>query len=148
MSNVENPGVAELCGTWKLVEATRRVVNTDALDKIWGRRPSGLVTYGADGRVFAIVAYDDRVKPESFDKSTADEERKLYKSMLAFAGTYTFDGKTINHKVDISWNECWTGKSLLRHAKIMDSQLTLVTVPFRWADGIESVITSVWKRAW
>ena len=29
--------------------------------------------------------------------------------MLAYGGTYKFDGKKIEHHVDISWNGSWTG---------------------------------------
>lgn len=138
---------AALCGTWKLLEAIRRTVETGNIDSVWGKHPSGFIAYGDDGRVIAVVAYGGRIRPESFDKVTADQERALYRSMLAFAGTYTFDGETIRHEVEVSWNECWTGTTLVRRATIDCNRLTLVTVPLLWADGKKSVITSVWEKA-
>jgi len=34
--------------------------------------------------------------------------------MTAYGRTYKFDGKRVEHKIDISWNEVFTGTTLVR----------------------------------
>jgi hypothetical protein len=40
--------------------------------------------------------------------------------MTAYGGRYEFDGKTVQHHIDISWNEIWTGTTVVRELKKSD----------------------------
>jgi hypothetical protein len=49
--------------------------------------------------------------------------------MTAYGGTYKFDGKTVEHDIDIAWNEAWVGTKQMRTVT-RDGGLTLTTPPF------------------
>ena len=49
---------------------------------------------------------------------TDRERTELFDSLTAYSGTYSFDGKSITHHLDISWNEIWTGTDQMRDVKL------------------------------
>jgi len=56
-----------------------------------------------------------------------DQERSdLFKTMLAYGGTYDFDGKIVKHHIDISWNQMWTGTHQPRNVKF-DGRRVVIT---------------------
>jgi len=77
-----------------------------------------------------------------------DQERvALYRSLVAYAGTYKFDGQTMEHHVDISWNEMWTGTRQFRNVKIDGERLSISTRPVPNArDRRMAVTTLVWEK--
>lgn len=85
-------------GTWKLKSFVREVTATGEKFNQMGERPSGYISYSADGRMYAIATSHNRIKPG--DADAADEERvKLHRTMFAYAGTYSLEGD----KVTIMW---------------------------------------------
>ena len=67
--------------------------------------------------------------------------------MFAYAGTYTVQGEKVVHKVDISWNETWTGTDQVRFIKIEGNTLTITTAPFKIPqDGREGRGVLVWEK--
>jgi Lipocalin-like domain len=120
----ENP----LLGTWKVKSFVREVTATGERIHQYGEHPSGYLSYSADGRMYAIVTSDNRVKPRAANPT--DEERvKLHHTLLAYAGTYTLDGEKVTHHVDISWNEDRTGSNEVRFYKVEGTSLTITTAP-------------------
>ena len=77
-----------------------------------------------------------------------DQERiELFKTMVAYGGTYTYNGKTITHQVDISWNENWTGTSQVRNVKFEGRRLILTTNPGPNAiDGKIGIQILTWEK--
>jgi hypothetical protein len=67
--------------------------------------------------------------------------------MSAYGGMYTFDGKKVEHHVDLSWNEVWTGTTVIREVKVEGDQLIYTTRPPFGGDGRMSVITVVWEKS-
>jgi hypothetical protein len=66
------------------------------------------------------------------DFPPTDEERlKLFRTMLAYAGTYTVDADKVVHHVDISWNEAFTGTDQIRFYKLDGNILTITTGPIK-----------------
>jgi Lipocalin-like domain len=130
----ENP----ILGTWKLKSYVREVAVTGEKINQLGEHPDGYLSYSADGRMYAIGASDNRVKPRNVNPD--DEERvKLHQTMFAFAGTYTLEGGKVIHHVDISWNEAWTGTDQVRFYKLDGNTLTITTAPNKSTyDGRES----------
>jgi hypothetical protein len=49
--------------------------------------------------------------------------------MLAYSGTYKFDGKTIEHHIDLSWNQIWSGTTQVRDIKKDGDRLIYTTRP-------------------
>jgi hypothetical protein len=73
--------------------------------------------YSKDGRMMVLMTRGDRPKPNSIDKITDEQRHRLFSSMLAYSGTYKFDEKVIEHHIDPSWNEVWSGTTHVRDIK-------------------------------
>src|SRR3954452_25404741 len=89
-------GDEEVHGTWTLVSSTRKVLETGQEFDTYGKHPKGFITYGRDGRMMALIVYEGRPKPESIERMTDQPRTELFRSMLAYGGTYKFDGKSVS----------------------------------------------------
>jgi Lipocalin-like domain len=78
---------------------------------------------------------------------TDQERADLFKTTIAYGGTYTYDGKTVTHHLDIYWNEIWTGTDLVREVKFEGKRLTLITIPGPASqDGKIGISVLTWER--
>jgi hypothetical protein len=137
----------ELYGTYRLISSTRQIVDTGEEVDAFGRNASGMIMYGKDGHFIVLIAYDGRPKPESIAKMTDQQRADLHRTMTAYGGTYTSNGKTIEHHIDLSWNEVWTGTTVIRDIKIEGDRLIYTARPAPFAvDGRMSVVTLVWEK--
>ena len=67
--------------------------------------------------------------------------------MTSYGCTYDNDGNEITHRVDVSWNESWTGTSQTRVFRLDRNRLHLDTPPSPDpVDGAMSVRSMVWVR--
>lgn len=146
------PGLAiaadeELAGTYKLISSTRKILDTGEVSNTWGKNPKGFITYGKDGRMLVLIVSDDRPKPESVEKMNDQQRIDLFRSMTAYGGTYTFDGKRVQHHIDISGNEVWTGTTVVREITKDGDKLVYSSpaAPFA-SDGKMSEVTLVWEK--
>jgi len=147
VSNGAKAGNEELYGTWRLVSMTRQVIATGETDDLLGKVPQGFINYGSDGRVLVIIVAEKRPKPTAIEKMTDQERIELFKTMVAYGGTYTYNGKTITHQVDISWNENWTGTFQVRNVKFEGRRLILTTNPGPNAiDGKIGIQILTWEK--
>ena len=138
----ENP----LLGTWKLQSMIYEAIASGQRSSPFGDHPVGYLSYSPDGRMYAILAAEDRPKPR--DSVPTDAEKvKLYESVLAYAGTYTVDGEKVIHHVDISWNQSWTGTDQVRFYKLDGNTLTITTARAQSVfDNEEGQFILVWKK--
>lgn len=135
-----------LLGTWKLVSAVSEDLETGQKTKVYKGAPVGFIAYGADGRMMTIAVDTPRRKPAG-PVATASEAEALFRSMAAYAGTYTIEGDRIIHHADVSWNETWTGTDQMRQFKFDGDRLILATAPSPDAfTGKMSIRTLVWER--
>jgi hypothetical protein len=125
----------------------RKVVETGQTLDAFGPNPRGFLMYGPAGRMLVLIATNNRPKPESIEKITDQQRADLFRSMVAYTGTYKFDGKSVEHHIDVSWNEIWAG-TLLRLDAVKDGdRLTYTTAPIPFAgDGKVSITTLIWER--
>ncbi len=79
--------------------------------------------------MLVLVVSDIRPKGPDLTKMTDQLRAELFKTMFAYGGTYTFDGKTIIHHIDISWNETWSGTDVVREVKFDGNRIILRTLP-------------------
>jgi Lipocalin-like domain len=136
-----------LDGTWKLVSSTRTNTTTGATTDSFGPNPLGYIMYGKDGRMMVLITRSDRPKPDSTDKMTDEQRSRLFSSMLAYSGTYKFDGETIEHHIDGSWNQVWTGTTQIRNVKKDGDRLIYTTQPGPSPiDGSMGFATLVWEK--
>ena len=135
-----------LQGTWKLVSAVREEIPSGATTTMFGERPQGVLNYSPEGRMLALIAHGDR-KPATGGRATPAEAEALYRSMLSYGGSYSVADDVVTHRVDISWNEKFTGGEQQRHFKLDGNRLTLSTPqspdPI---DGKMSVRRLVWEK--
>jgi len=136
----------ELYGTWRLVSFTRNVIATGQSEDAYGKAPQGFLNYSPDGRMYAIIVTDNRPKPADLAKMTDQERAELFKTVLAYAGTFKVDGDQVVHNVDISWNEYWTGSTQVRNFRIEGRRLTLITGPFSRPDGRQVAVSLMWEK--
>lgn len=136
----------ELYGTWRLVSWKRTIVSTGETSDVFGKAPKGYIMYGRDGRMLCIIT-DKRPNVPDVTKMTDKDRVELYKTIIAYGGTYAFDGKTLKIKVDISWNESWNGTEQVRTAKFERNKLILSAEPTVGSlDGKLRVLEVVWER--
>ena len=134
-------------GTWKLVSSTRTNTTTGATTDSFGPNPLGYIMYGKDGRMMVLITRSDRPKPDSTDKMTDEQRSRLFSSMLAYSGTYKFNGETIEHHIDGSWNQVWTGTTQIRNVKKDGDRLIYTTQPGPSPiDGSMGFATLVWEK--
>lgn len=137
----------ELYGTWQLVSWKRTVVSTGETSDMFGKAPKGYLTYGRDGRVLCIMVHDKRPNVPDVTKMTDQERVDLYKTLIAWGGTYIYDGKTIRSKIDISWNESWNGTVQVRNVKFEGNRMIQSAEPAVGAlDGKLRTSVFVWER--
>ena len=135
----------ELAGMYRLVSSTRTILDTGEVLDTWGKNPNGLIIYGKDGRMLILIVAR-QPKPESVDKITDQQRLDLHRSMTAYGGTYKFDGKRVEHNIDISWNEVFTGTTLVREITKDGDRLMYTSPPARFSgDGRMSQNTFSWR---
>jgi hypothetical protein len=140
-------GEQEFAGNYKLISATRRILDTGQIEDTFGKNPKGLAMYGADGHFTVLITFDRRPKPESVDKTTEQQRADLNRTMTAYGGTYSFDGSKVTHHIDLSWNEVWAGTTNVRDIRRDGDRITYTGRPAPFGnDGKMSVVTLVWER--
>jgi hypothetical protein len=143
-------GDEEIWGTYKLIGATYKLLDTGDVVNSYGEHPKGYITYGKEGRMLVLITYDGRPKPQDVLKTSIEERDALYRSMTAYGGTYTFSGNQVEHHVDISWDETRSGTTVIRKVTREGDRLTYVTEPFRTRNqesfGKMVVQTLIWEK--
>ncbi len=122
-------GTERLWGTWRLVSFTRTITATGETSDVFGKEPHGYITYGPDGRMMALLVKSGRPRPDDVEKMTDAQRAELFRTMVAYAGSYTVEGDAVIHHIDVSANQNWTGSSQLRHVKFEGDRLILTTAP-------------------
>lgn len=146
------PAFAEdqvLDGTYTLVSSTRKILESGQVVDTYGKQPTGYINYGRDGRMLVVIVSDnkDRPAPDSVEAITDEQRADLFRTMVAYGGTYKFDGHSVEHHIDISWNQAWTGTTQIRDIQKVDDKLIYTSRPAPFAgDGKMSVVTLVWRK--
>lgn len=137
-----------LLGTWYLREAYAVDSQGERLFDVYGARPSGVIHYGADGRMTALITHDGRARLSGSDRQDATdaESASAYRSSIGYAGRYVREGDWIVHHVDISTYPNWVGTRLRREVRLAGDTVELRTAPQPQA-GVETVLKLVWQRA-
>ena|SRR5713101_2692316 len=144
MSN--DPTRQHLLGTWTLIAAVREELPSGTKSDFLGPNPIGYINYSPDGRMMVLNVGSGRRKPSGVN-ATPQEAEALFRSMTSYSGTYTIDGNEITHRVDISWNETWTGTEQKRVARFEGNRAYLSTPPsLDPITGTMSVRTMTWEK--
>ncbi len=139
-------GDGSIIGTWKFQSFVREVIATGERQNEFGEKPGGYISYQPDGRMFAVLVGDNRTKPVGV-VPTDEEKAKLFGTLIAYSGTYVLDGDKITHKIDVSWNQSWTGDDQVRFYKVEGNTLTITTaINKNPRDGREGRAIAVFTR--
>ena len=137
----------DLVGTWQLVSWTEEETESKAVHKNFGDHPKGLLTFTADGHMMIMFVDPSRKAPAS-PRATDAEAAQLYRTMVAYAGTYKVEGNKVIQHPEVSWNQSFTGTEQTRMFEIKGDRLQWVTTPFVSPFlGKQMVATLVWERA-
>ncbi len=137
----------KLVGTWKLVSASSTTSTGERVEAPYGVNPSGVLTYGADGRMTSLISYGGR-KPLSFGggtRSPQEEQAEAFNTFLAYAGRCTLSDDKVTHHVEISSIQNYVNRDLPRTIKFEGDRITLVTPPMP-VNGKIQTIELIWQR--
>ena len=115
-----------LVGTWKQLYGTMVEEGSSSERSNLSAAPNGFVNFSADGRLILLSTDSARKKPAG-EVPTAAEAEALYRSMIAYAGTYKLAGNKVTYHLEATWNESWTGSKQVRFWKVEGDLLTITT---------------------
>lgn len=133
----------QLVGTWQLVSASGTSSTGERDETPFGSNPCGFLTYTDDGRVSAVISYGGR-KPLS-GMPSPQEQAEAFKTFLAYAGRYTFDGQQVTHHVEVSSIQNFVNKDLVRTVRFEGDRIVLVAPPAPINGKIQTV-DLVWQH--
>jgi hypothetical protein len=137
----------QLVGTYRLVSYQRKLVATGETEDLLGKAPTGYIIYTREGRMMAFLAKDGRPKPKDMATMTDKERSDLFKTMVAYSGTYDFDGQKVTHHIDASWNQLWTGTNVVRNVAFEGRRVVYTTMPAPSPfDGKVSINVLTWEK--
>jgi len=146
-SNSPAQSSRDLVGTWKLVSGTARTGAGDKGIDVYGRNPTGFVTYTSDGRMSLIISSDGRKPLSVADRIAAprDERAEAFATCLAYAGRYTLNGDKLTHHIEASSFQNWVNSDQIRLVTFTGNRATFRTPPILF-NGEQRVVELVWER--
>ena len=87
-------------GSWRLLSWVQEDVESKVVQTVFGDNPVGVITYTSDGHMSVFIANPKR-RPAGGPFVTAAEAADLYRTMVAYSGTYSVDGNEVTHKVEV-----------------------------------------------
>jgi Lipocalin-like domain len=135
----------KLVGTWKLIGASGTTSTGERIENPYGVDPVGFLTYTAEGRISSVISYGGR-KPLPISGGKMEDQAEAFKTFLAYAGCYTWNGDKVAHHIEVSSIQNYVGRDLIRTIKFDDDRLTLITPPTLVNGKVQS-LELVWQRA-
>lgn len=140
----------ELVGTWTMLSNVRQVEGHNGTVNNLGEHPKGVMIITPDHRFLIVETAGGRKAA-----STTEEFAALQKSELAYSGLVTFSpdpgnphGLKMVNRVDIAWNEEWSGTDQTRFLTLDGNRLTIRTALIKNPiSGEMAVSTLVFERS-
>lgn len=133
-----------MLGVWKLESFDIEFQDSGEKRTPFGAHPNGYLIFTPEGRMMALLTPEGRTAPQ-----TDAERAEAFTSMYAYSGSYRLEGDRWITRVDVAWNEAWTGTDQVRYYRF-DGKTLVVTSA--WApspnfDGRRVRGTVTWQRA-
>lgn len=146
-SNSPAQSSRDLVGTWRLVSGTARTGDSDKGIDLYGRNPTGFVTYTPDGRMSLIISSDGRKPLSVADRVAAprDERAEAFSTSLAYAGRYTLAGDKLTHHIEASSFQNWVNTDQIRLVTLKGDRATFRTPPIL-INGQRQTVELLWER--
>jgi hypothetical protein len=113
-----------LFGTWKQLSGTYVDLETGQERPGLSKAPSGYIHFARDGRMFNLTVDPSRQRPAG-PRPTAAEAEALYRSLIAYTGTFGVEDNRVFFDLDVSWNESWTGTRQVRTFELAGDRLMI-----------------------
>ena len=84
--------------------------------------PKGYLILTSEGRMMALLVSGERRPGRSSAQQAA-----LFRTMMAYSGRYCIEIDKFITKVDVSWNEEWTGSNQVRFYTLQGKRLEILT---------------------
>lgn len=92
--------------------------------QIFDRESIGYAVFEPHGRMMALMTTSGRIPG-----SSSAEQAALYKSMVAYTGSWAIDGERFVTQVDGAWDPRWVGTEQVRYYAFDGSTLSVRTAP-------------------
>jgi hypothetical protein len=123
-----------IVGTWRLKSTMGRNDGGELLPAPYGPLAMGLVVFGGDGRMMAVLCDGRAALPDC-------EPRQF----MSYAGNYSFDGTTLSTRVDASSDASRVGGDQVRSVRFENGAMVLAP-PRRLYAGVMQHQELVWER--
>jgi Lipocalin-like domain len=120
--------VNELVGTWTLLSVVMEDIESKEQVLLWGERPSGRLVVTPGGYWIVVQTAEGRGVPESDEECVA-----AFRSLLAYSGRCRIAGGKVIIKIDMAWDESWTGTEQIRFFRLDGDRLFIASEPQRFA---------------
>ena len=133
---------AKVAGTWKLVSFWNEFQDGSDARPTYGKNATGYIIFTSERRMMSIVEAEGRKAPQN------DEERAAaFRSLIAYTGTFRFEGDRFITKVDVSWNPAWVGTEQVRTYVLEGDRLQVVS-PWVMSPNLGKMTraTVTWER--
>ncbi len=138
---------SDILGSWELIEW--RIEYSEDRPPSWpfGKDAVGLLMYAPDGWMSATMSKRERSALAAGSAAKPDDasKAKSFGEYLAYCGTWTLKGNTVNHDVRMSMNPVLIGLPHAREASIDGGVLNLIANEPGPA-GATRVHHIVWRR--
>jgi hypothetical protein len=112
---------SKLVGVWKLNSFVTEYMQTKERRNVYGANPKGYLIVTPE-RFTAIITGEGRKPPQT------DEDRiSSFRTMFAYTGPYRIEGNKLTTKVEVAWNEAWTGTDQTRFFRLEGDKLFIET---------------------
>jgi hypothetical protein len=124
--------VNPLVGSWQLERVVAIRPNGEETVSRWGRNPTGMITYTADGHMASQIMGDPRTKVRDPSSPTPEESQAILGSYLAYSGTYSYDPSTrvVVHHASMSIVPTEIGEDMPRQVELQGDRVTLTSTPY------------------
>lgn len=135
-------------GSWRLISSEASTVHEGKTETIVTEDPKGYIMFTPWGRMMTVCVggHGDRKKTPTSQVDFSE----LWKTMLAYTGTYRVEGDEVVTNVEVSWYPLWAGTEQRRKFTLEGDKLTIVTIPQPMGTGhrAKSMVTCkvVWQR--
>jgi hypothetical protein len=113
-----------LFGTWKQLSGTYVDIESGEERPGLSKAPNGYIHFAHNGRMFNLTVDSARRKPLGA-RPTAAEAEALYRTLIAYTGTFGVEGDKVYFDLDVSWNESWTGTRQVRTFELNGDRLMI-----------------------
>jgi Lipocalin-like domain len=137
----------EIVGRWDII-SWEQVFDDGRVQRPLGEELDGFIRYTADGDMICMIMRRGRAPFTSGGQWDAEnaELAEAYRSVLSYAGRYSFDGETITHHVELSLFPNWIGGDQRR--RVVSHGADTIALEARLEEGTSRARTArlAWRR--